>query len=81
MKKKIMIALLSVFLVGNVPINSFAAEESIVSDGISVASASNSYVIQKTVIITKYRVVNGKLQYRHWDVTMGKWVEPDWIDA
>ena len=31
------------------------------------------------VIQTKYRMHNGKLQYRHWNVTQGCWVEDHWI--
>lgn len=32
------------------------------------------------VIVTKYRVYNGVLQYRRWNDTRGYWVDPDWID-
>ncbi len=30
-------------------------------------------------IIIKYRLYNGILQYRHWNVTKNRWVEPEWI--
>lgn len=32
-------------------------------------------------IVTKYRVKDGVLQYRHWNMTKGVWVESDWITA
>ena len=32
------------------------------------------------VIVTKFRVLNGKVQYRRWNETRGYWVDPDWID-
>ena len=31
------------------------------------------------VIQIKYRMHNGNLQYRHWNVTQGCWVEDHWI--
>lgn len=45
----------------------FAAEE---DDGYTRAD----------VIVTKFRVLNGKVQYRRWNETRGYWVDPDWID-
>lgn len=32
-------------------------------------------------IVYKYRVWNGKLQYRRWNETRGYWVDPQWLDA
>lgn len=32
------------------------------------------------VIVTKYRLYNGKMQYRRWNETTGTWVDPYWID-
>lgn len=31
-------------------------------------------------IIIQYRIYNGIIQYRHWNVTKNRWVEPDWIN-
>ncbi|MCI1653922.1 MAG: hypothetical protein LKI32_01235 [Lachnospiraceae bacterium] len=31
------------------------------------------------VIVKKYRMHNGKLQYRRWNETKSKWVDPKWI--
>ena len=45
--------------------------------------AATPYIKSETradVIETHYRYHNGKLQYRHWNVTRGRWVEDDWID-
>ena len=33
------------------------------------------------VIVVKFRMYNGKLQYRRWNETEGYWVDPYWIDA
>jgi len=32
------------------------------------------------VIVLKTRILDGKVQYRHWNETRGYWVEPDWVD-
>lgn len=31
-------------------------------------------------IVVKYRTVNGVRQYRRWNATKGRWVDPDWIN-
>ena len=31
-------------------------------------------------IETYYRLYNGKVQYRRWNATKNKWVDPYWID-
>ena len=31
-------------------------------------------------IETKYRYHNGHLQYRRWNATKGRWVDPDWTN-
>lgn len=33
------------------------------------------------VIVYKYRIYNGKRQYRRWNETRGYWVDPYWIDV
>lgn len=38
------------------------------------------YYPQADVIVTKVRVHNGKMQYRHWNATRNYWIEADWID-
>lgn len=32
------------------------------------------------IIVKKYRVYNGRHQYRRWNETKQKWVDPYWID-
>lgn len=32
------------------------------------------------IIQYKYRLLNGKQQYRRWNATRGYWVDPEWID-
>ena len=43
---------------------------------------SEDYVVSPyaDVIVLKTRILNGVVQYRHWNETRGYWVEDDWID-
>ena len=47
---------------------------SVMSDSISTYSADED------VIVYKFRTYNGKAQYRGWNETKQKWVDPYWID-
>ena len=38
-------------------------------------------VVNADVIELRYRYHNGKSQYRHYNVTRGRWVEKDWVDV
>ena len=33
------------------------------------------------LIVYKFRIYNGKQQYRRWNETRGYWVDPYWIDV
>ena len=46
---------------------------------VSCESENIESVQRADVIIVKFRVYEGVTQYRHWNETRGKWVEPDWI--
>lgn len=51
---------------------------------------TQNYIVEKELsdnletrmdkIVKKFRVYNGVLQYRRWNETKGKWVDPYWID-
>lgn len=48
---------------------------------VTIASNSNVAVPYSDVIETYFRTTtDGRLQYRHWNATRGRWVEPHWID-
>ena len=36
--------------------------------------------VDADVIEARFRIHNGKRQYRHYNVTRKRWVEDDWID-
>lgn len=78
----VVVMLLCILMVNMMPVNSLAINSDrgeIKTDAISYSPGG--YDIQKTEIITKYRICAGKLQYRRWNVTRGKWVDPYWINA
>lgn len=43
-------------------------------------SSSDKLVLRADVIETKTRIYHGRQQYRRWNKTRGKWVDPAWID-
>ena len=76
-KNMVLVALLSTFMVNMIPVTSFAASANdveIKTDTINYLPGG--YEVQKAQIITKYRTHNGKVQYRRWNITTGKWVDP-----
>lgn len=69
-KNMILAALLSTFMVNMVSVTSFAANANdveIKTDAVNYLPGA--YEVQKAQIIKKYRVHNGKVQYRRWNVT------------
>lgn len=81
MKKMMALALCGVVLFGGTPVGVKAAEADNVENVQSETdTASKGGLLRKDNIITKYRVHNGKLQYRRWNTTYGVWVDPYWID-
>ena len=42
-------------------------------------TASTTITPRADVIVYKFRVYNGILQYRRWNETWGYWVDDDWI--
>ncbi len=42
-------------------------------------STNTSIEPRADVIVRKYRVLNGVVQYRRWNETRGVWVDADWI--
>ncbi len=46
----------------------------------SIEANENEIIPFADIIVKKYRVKNGKLQYRRWNETRECWVDPYWID-
>lgn len=80
MKKLIVVLALALMISGSV-LSASAEEVSAVENQVVEQSGENSGTIAPMAdkIVTKFRVYNGKYQYRHWNETRGYWVEPDWI--
>lgn len=43
-------------------------------------STNTSIKPRADVIVTKFRVLDGVIQYRRWNKTRGVWVDDDWIN-
>ncbi len=56
---------------------SYAAEN--VSNSVQ-AEDDGSIVPYADVIVYKYRLLDGVIQYRRWNETRGYWVDPYWIN-
>lgn len=41
---------------------------------------SENQILAKDTIIKRYRNHNGKMQYRRWNDTKKRWIDPKWID-
>lgn len=81
-KNMVLVALFSAFIVNVISVTSFTVSANEVEIKTDAANyLSGGYEVQKTEIIKKYRTCNGKLQYRRWNVTIGKWVDPYWINV
>lgn len=79
LKKKVLILLLGVMMGNLIFIPQATAID--ISNSVRVCYEENNDIQTRAdVIITKYRVHNGKQQYRRWNRTMGYWVDSSWID-
>ena len=77
--KKYITLLLLMMLLGMTCAVPVSAAEDVTVDAVSVQSADGSVQPYADVIVKKYRYYQGKRQYRHWNETRNRWVEPDWI--
>lgn len=75
MKKIIMIAIFVIVGLGF----SMSDEMTIISKAESVIN-SGTEILTTDRIIRKIRVYKGRKQYRRWNATKKKWVDPHWID-
>lgn len=90
MRKKLQRLIISIFCLatmGTICAGAASAAEVPVQPAVSqeiAVTASEETQIQPQpridVIVNKYRVHNGVLQYRRWNETRGCWVDPDWIN-
>lgn len=79
MKKRLAIAMFMLSLVTFVPMvpEAKAAEVSSTAE-VTVTMENGSIMPQADVIEVKYRVHDGRLQYRRWNATRGYWVDSTW---
>lgn len=78
MKKKLVIATLALGLVALVPSVSEVKAAEVPSVPVLRTEDNSTIMPQADVIEVKYRIYNGKLQYRRWNATRGYWVDSTW---
>ena len=81
MKKLIVVLTLAMMISGSV-LSASAEEVNVTEETIAVEHTgdnSGTIVPMADQIVVKFRIYQGKKQYRHWNQTRGYWVEPDWI--
>ena len=79
-EKKILIISICMLVMNLVYLLPVSAENVCVSYQTAEANEHPSVIPYADVIVKKYRVKNGILQYRRWNETEGCWVDPYWID-
>lgn len=52
-----------------------------VSEEYTEDAEQGSVVLRADKIVIKWRIYNGKNQYRRFNATKNQWVDPYWIDA
>ena len=75
--KRMLVLSVVIFSIAGSPIQSVCAKE---SKMIMQADGKDTRIQRADVIVEKYRMFNGVLQYRRWNETRNCWVDPDWID-
>ena len=78
MKRRLLCALGAAAMMTTMFSTTFAAD---IPQAPTPQSSSESTVAScADVIVYKFRLYNGKQQYRRWNETRGYWVDPYWID-
>ena len=79
----VVIATLSLTVFSSVSFLSVAAEEPVIPSAAQVTVVQNSDETispRGDIIEIRYRIYNGKLQYRRWNQSRNCWVDSEWID-
>lgn len=78
MKKRIILGVMLAGCILSVTGRTYASELNISNKSLDV---SESQYFTSDVIVEKYRLYKGKLQYRRWNETKRYWVDSEWIDV
>lgn len=77
MKKRILCTLGAALIMATSIPNAFAAN----LPPVPTSCGESEIVPYADVIIYRYRIANGRKQYRRWNETRGYWVDPYWLDV
>ena len=79
MKKRLLCALGAAAIMTTAVLTAFAAD--IPQPPTPQNSSESTIAPYADVIVYKYRIYNGKKQYRRWNETRGYWVDSKWLDV
>jgi len=79
MKKKFIILICMIFTLSLFSMDTYAYED--VNSNIFIEQSGEISTFSVDSIIIVYRVYYGRLQYRRWNETKNRWVDPYWIYA
>lgn len=81
MKKLFLSLMAAVMLMTGFCATSMAAEPEVPETGVTASSEEGIQPYSDIIELKLRTTADGRLQYRHWNATRGRWVEPDWIDV
>lgn len=80
MKKLLLTAVIALSISSVSTVKTEAADSSVMENIRIEESENNGIVTYADVIVRKYRIYNGQRQYRRWNSTQRRWVDPYWIN-
>ena len=63
------------------PCGAQASETNYVRSAVTITNGGEEISPRADVIVVKFRISGGVLQYRRWNETWGYWVDPYWKDV
>ncbi len=78
--KKIIVLFLSLLLFVSVLLPLSASAKEVTVEPVS-AGTTTEISPRADVVVVKFRIYNGVLQFRRWNETWGYWVDPYWMNV
>jgi len=79
MKKKFILLFCMIFTLSLFSMNTYAYEDVNSNSLIEQSGEISTFSVDSIIVVT--RMYYGKLQYRRWNETRNRWVDPYWINA
>ncbi|WNX83960.1 hypothetical protein RWV98_15440 [Agathobaculum sp. NTUH-O15-33] len=79
MKKRLLCAISAAVVLASAAPAACAADVTAQTPSVETTTSAAEVTPRADVIVTKTRVLGGRVQYRRWNETRGYWVDPEWI--